>query len=515
MDGGETKFRPRSASAEPKFGLSWGGMLWKSGCASAFVLLLIFILPIWVWYWWRIEPEAGQFAVLIKKTGKDLPPSEILATSPETKGIQLEILPEGRYFRNPYTWDWSIHPVTDIPAGKMGVKVRLYGSDLPDGKIIATDDCKGIMPDVLSPGKYRINPYAFDVIILDAVQIRPGYVGVVTSLVGNDILNSDLPKNERNTYLVGKGIKGVMPEVLDPGTYYLNPYMFGIVEVNLQSQRFEVGGDDAILFLSQDGFPIRIEGTLEFNISREKAAILTQQVGDLEDIINKIILPRMRGFSRIEGSKKKAVDFIVGETRQQFQNSLEEHLRKNSSPWGVSVNSVLIRNIIPPEEIAMVIRERELAVQDARKFEQQIGQAKSSAELVRQEMLAEQNSRKVKAETERLRAEIAARQNQSVGLLAANRELDVAKIDLQATEAKMKAELLAAEAERDVIKKMNEAETAVLSAKIGAFGGGDTYARYMLYQKIAPRLESILANDSSRSFGLPLPEKSKKEEGLR
>lgn len=192
-------------------------------------------------------------------------------------------------------------------------------------------------------------------------------------------------------------MKGVVPEVLDPGTYYLNPYIYGIVEVNLQSQRFEVGGDDAIYFLSQDGFPIKIEGTLEFNIQREKAALLTHQVGDLEDIVNKIILPRMRGFSRIEGSKKKAVDFIVGETRQQFQNSLQEHLRKTCETWGVSVNSVLIRNIIPPEEIAKVIREPELAVQEARKFEQQIEQAKSSAELVRQEMLAEQIAEKFRA----------------------------------------------------------------------------------------------------------------------
>lgn len=161
-----------------QFFLMW---LWKSGCASLIFIILILFLPIWIWYWWRIEPKPGQFAVLLRKTGKDLPPNEIIALSKDTKGIQLDVLPEGRYFRNPYTWFWTIHSMTDIPAGKMGIKVRLYGKELDDGKIIAKDENqKGIMPEVLAPGKYRINPYAYDVIILDAVQIKPGYIGVVT-----------------------------------------------------------------------------------------------------------------------------------------------------------------------------------------------------------------------------------------------------------------------------------------------------------------------------------------------
>jgi hypothetical protein len=41
------------------------------------------------------------------------------------------VLAEGRYFRNPYSWGWEIHPITDIPAGKLGgVVTRLYGDDL-------------------------------------------------------------------------------------------------------------------------------------------------------------------------------------------------------------------------------------------------------------------------------------------------------------------------------------------------------------------------------------------------
>jgi hypothetical protein len=37
---------------------------------------------------------------------------------------------------------------------------------------------------VLRPGKYRMNPFANQVQLFDATAVRPGHVGVVTSLVG-------------------------------------------------------------------------------------------------------------------------------------------------------------------------------------------------------------------------------------------------------------------------------------------------------------------------------------------
>src|SRR5690606_18123348 len=117
----------------------------------------------------------------------------------------------------------------------------------------------------------------------------------------------------------------------------------------------------------------------EFGIERNEAAILSHRVGDMDDVIKKLILPRARGFSRIEGSKHPAVNFIVGETRQKFQSDLENHLRAKSKGWGIDIKAVMVSKIIVPDEIASINRDRELAVQDAAKYEQQIVQAKSKA----------------------------------------------------------------------------------------------------------------------------------------
>jgi hypothetical protein len=169
--------------------------------------LLFFGSAFW-WFFCRIEPGPDQIAILIRKTGRDLTPNQILATEKGQKGIQLDVLPEGRYFLNPFTWGWRFHRITDIPAGKLGVQTRLFGDELAPGAIIAGPTTKGIVRDVLRPGKYRINPFAFKVELFDATSVRPGSVGVVTSLIGEDVLQHEIPDAERNTFLVSEGSQG-------------------------------------------------------------------------------------------------------------------------------------------------------------------------------------------------------------------------------------------------------------------------------------------------------------------
>ncbi|MFC1497707.1 SPFH domain-containing protein [Verrucomicrobiota bacterium] len=470
----------------------------KAAGGFIFFAFLLFI-PLFIWFGCRIEPRANEIAVLIKKTGENLPAGEIMA--PNQKGIQLKVLAEGRHFRNPYTWGWKMHKVVDIPSGKLGVKTRLYGNDLPEDRIIAAENTKGILSDVLRPGKYRINPYAYQLDLFDAITIRPGHVGVVTALTGQDVLNNDIKPELRNLFVVGPDMKGVIANVLDPGTYYLHPYMVSVVEVNLQSQRFEMSGSDVIAFLTLDGFTVTVEGTIEFSLTRKDAALLTHRVGDMDDITKKVIMPRARGFSRIEGSKHPAIDFIVGETRQKFQNELESHLRNKCVDWGVDIKSVLIRKIIVPQEIASISRNREVARQDAKKYEQQLEQAKSKAELTRQEMLAIQNKERVQADTARIMDVIKARQDQEVRVIAAKKDLEVAKVNYEAAAFTAESILLMASGEQDAIRAKNIAEANVLGQKVRAFDSGMNLSRYIFYQRIGPRIRSVISSDENDGLG--------------
>ncbi len=471
-----------------------------------FLIALLAAAALFVWFGCRIEPGNGEIAVLIRKTGKPLPQGEIIATSPDEQGIQLNVLGEGRYFRNPYVWDWEIFPVTDVPAGKFAVLVRRSGSNNPDGSIIAANDkCRGVVKEVLGTGRHRINPYAYQVKLFDDIKIMPGTIGVVTSLTGNDLF-SGTPNDCRNEngFLVDSGRKGVVKEVLKEGTHRINPFIYSVTVVNIRRQRHEFSGKDAITFLTMDGFPVSIEGTVEFNIDEKLAPRLTQVVGDMEDILNKIILPSVLGFARIEGSKKQATEFIVGESRRLFQDKLDAFLKTNCRKWGIEINSVLIRDIIAPQTVAGIIRNRELAHQEAVKYEQEIIRARSEAELARQKMLADQNLKKVAAETEKLTASISARQRQSEAVVAAETELKVAEINLKTAKANAQAAIKVASAERDIIAKRNTSEAEVLRRQVEAYGGGTAYVQSKLWGKLMPGIKQIITNGSQNgTFGLP------------
>ena len=61
--------------------------------------------------------------------------------------------------------------------------------------------------------------------------------------------------------------------------------------------------------------------------------------------------------------------------------------------------------------------------------------------------------------------------------------------------------MLKANADRSVVQFNNEAQAAVLSSSVQAFGNGMNLARYAFYQKLGPRIASILTSDQIDGLG--------------
>lgn len=182
------------------------------------VLTISAVWLVWQWGFCRFYVEPNQMAIVISKTGKALPAGQILADKGQ-KGIQKNVLGEGRHFLNPIVNSWEIAPVTTIPAGKVGIVTSKVGQELPAGEFLASTTEKGIWKSVLGPGKYRINPYGYQIDVIDAISIPVGYAGVVTSLSGTQAKTDEFATIHE---------KGVMKDILQPGLYYINPKAFKI-----------------------------------------------------------------------------------------------------------------------------------------------------------------------------------------------------------------------------------------------------------------------------------------------
>ena len=59
----------------------------KSSAMLVGLLMAAAVAAGWIWWGWRIEPANGQVAVLMKKTGENLPAGEIIAPTKRTRAL--------------------------------------------------------------------------------------------------------------------------------------------------------------------------------------------------------------------------------------------------------------------------------------------------------------------------------------------------------------------------------------------------------------------------------------------
>lgn len=486
------------------------------GCLMAFLpFFVIFGLVFGVIYVWNacvIDVPSKHMAIMIKKTGKDLPNGVELAPGPEYKGVQAEILREGRHIKptvyNPYFYDWLIVPQIEIPEGKLGVRIRLYGDNLAPGDLIAFEETqKGIVADVLTPGRYFINAwivgtderrydsYAEHIELHEPVTVPAGFKGVVTNLSG------PMP-DDPDVLLVPEGRRGVQEKALEPGTYYVNPYMTRINLVDCRSQRFNLAEEGDMGFPSKDGFWVRLDGVIEFRVKPEMASHVYVVYNDTkngeaidEEIVNKIILPNARSFCRLRGSNHSGREFIQGDTRAQFQEDFQEAMAKTCDSQGVEVIQALITKIRPPEKIAEPVRARQIALQTEQQYGREIEQQVSEQELAVEQELVKQKKSIVEADQAVVKVVTEAKRQQEVALIEANQRLKVAEYELKAAQDEAAATLAMGKATADVIRFDNEAEAAGWRKSVEAFSGeGNEFARWVFLKKIAPAFRSMMVN---------------------
>jgi regulator of protease activity HflC (stomatin/prohibitin superfamily) len=488
------------------------------------VLAVALAYEFWHWVVERVEVPPGEFLVRIHLWGEPLSEDTLIAPDEDYKGVQKDVLPEGRHFINPLAWSYERRPMLEVPVGKCAVLTRLFGDKIPADRLargdflVGGEDAvpveRGIVREPLLPGKYRINPYAYKFELFDAVQIHAGEIGVRTLKVGKDFKN-----NNASPYVVPDGFRGVQEKALSNGTYYINPYAESIVPVQVRSRRVEFRD---IEFPTRDGFPLKPHVLVTYRALPEKAPELfvlltregrlhqedlTEQQQQNNEILQKVVLPFILGYVRIQGSNYDARDFIslkaspqaagAANPRERLQQELMEKVVPLCQKVGLEIESITLAQMDAPADLAAQISARELARVEREKNQDLIAQHKSEQSLEAKKALKEQQSAKVAAQKELMVAETAAQQRQEVEGAKLKQDLENAKIRLEAARSKAKEVLANAKAESDVVLLQNEAEVAGLKKAVQGFPSPEHFAQYHVLSKLAPALTEIFASDNS------------------
>jgi hypothetical protein len=505
-----------------------------------FVLLIAAYVGIWQWVICRVEVAPG-FSLLVRYKGPWPFGSSTLAAEgtlvqtagpgrPREVGI-LEAMPgPGRHFYSPLEYETQLVKDEVIAPGKIGVLVSKIGKPLPEGSyLVDAKGYRGILREVLTPGRYRINSYAYDVKLVDVDAcagpttrlkrtredpslIPPGYVGVVT--------------NKASDPATGEG-RGIQSRILQPGIYFLNPeekridiISVGYSETSLTvearkqhetkaespdpAQPGDKGGDrlgtsttddpsyvagKGIEFPSSDGFSIHLDYTAIWGILPAQAPNVVRQFGTLKDVEHKVILPQIESICRMHGSRRGAVDLLVGDTREQFQDETSAELERVLSSKNLSLLFGLTRHIYVPKVVREPIQKAKIADELTKTRDQEQLTAQAQADLTEAKAKVVFGEKRTLAETEKKVAEVGATGEKKAREIAAMTEKLKAEIDAKSAVIDAKTTRALGEARAQAMKLAKEARAERSQLLVKALGGVEPYERYIFAEGLPSDLK--------------------------
>ena len=421
-------------------------------------------------------------------------------------GVREQMLGPGRHFYCPIWWERTRVEDVIVRPDQVAIVTSKLGEPLPAGEFLVDGDLageerashKGILRKVFGPGRYRINPYAFEFNIIGTqekevgeqtklsgwVEIPTGYVGVVTYLANN-------PSAGR--------VAGIQDQVLPPGIYPINPreqhvdvveigYRETSITVKQQMRGEEVMldesgepiavADSGIGFPSNDGFEIQLDFTAIWGVLPEKAPRIVGTFGSIEQAEQKVIQPQSESICRNNGSRMSAVDLLVGNTRQEFQVQTSEAFRTVLADKDLQLLYGLVRHIYIPQEVRIPIQEGYIADELKLTREQERATATVEADLEEAKKKVELESDRVAVETTKMVANLVAEGQRRAREIEADTARQVAAIARQIAQLDAQREVLLGEAQATVQRLEEEAKAQRFQLAVAAFGSPEAYNRW-------------------------------------
>jgi regulator of protease activity HflC (stomatin/prohibitin superfamily) len=431
-------------------------------------------------------------------------------------GVLEKMRGPGRHFYSPVWWERTVIPDTLVKPGEVGMVTCKLGDPLSEGEFLVDGEVgetkyKGVLRKVLGPGRYRINPYGYDVKVVQTettevgktkkvsgwVQVPTGYVGVVTNLADNPLT---------------KQKAGIQDKVLPPGLYPINPREqqvdvvgVGYWETSVSIAKPGPPGTKAktdesgepvydqlgggITFPSSDGFGIAMDFTAVWGLMPDQAPNAIRKFGNIEQVENKVVLPQIESICRNNGSEYAAVKLLVGSEREQFQNKVLIEFKDVLKAKDITLMYGLVRHIYIPKEVREPIQMAFVADELKLTREQEQQTARAEAEFKEAERKVELQTETVKAETEKLVAEKKAEGQKTVGETEAETRKLAAAVEKDTAELETQAKLVLGQAENEGKRLLEQAKATKFKLAVQAFGTPAAYNNWVFATGLPEKID--------------------------
>lgn len=246
---------------------------------SLFSLIWIiptFIVALIVFIKFFVNVGHDELATIERKyVGREMADGRTVALSGEV-GIQAKILGPGLHLLIPFFQKAKKFKYLIIADDEIGLVDAITGGPIPKGEFMASPvECNGFQDGemflrnggqkgpqiaIIPPGEHRINPHLFVVDIVKATTVGQREVATVEAIAGKPIESGKIMAKtvESNDFQDGEmflksgGEKGPQVNILTPGMYRINTYMFKVKITGVT----EVPGGKICLVTAVDGAQI-------------------------------------------------------------------------------------------------------------------------------------------------------------------------------------------------------------------------------------------------------------------
>ncbi|OAV44254.1 prohibitin family protein [Lewinella sp. 4G2] len=163
---------------------------------------------------------------------------------------------------------------------------------------------------------------------------------------------------------------------VDQGVAFYNPFTTTIRKVSTRTENMEV----ELHLPSKEGLNIRAAISILYALDPTKATDLLRQIGPRYE--QSVILPVFRSAAADVSARYFAKDMHTGE-RAIIEEAIREQMAKNLAPRGIVLETVLIKSIQLPENLARAIEEKLEAEQEALRMQFVLQQTRQQAEQQR------------------------------------------------------------------------------------------------------------------------------------
>lgn len=167
--------------------------------------------------------------------------------------------------------------------------------------------------------------------------------------------------------VVGPGQRGVSvfyggasDEVKPPGIYLWIPFVRHVQKINVQVQKSEIQTGAA----SRDMQDITTSLAINWKLSPEKVVVTYKNVGDEEDILERILQPAVSEVLKAATAQHTAEDIL--KNRMSLKKSIDDGLKERLAAYGIDLFDVSITHLQFTKGFERAVEEKQIAEQKAK-----------------------------------------------------------------------------------------------------------------------------------------------------